>query len=95
MLEIDGYMCNFTANLTHFSTRKLCEIIITSRYLGFMAKESIMCMEELARRRQQGDTFNYELFIETESKKLPDFKINLKKKMQIGGLDLSLLKGIK
>jgi hypothetical protein len=95
MLIPDGYKEEFLQNLVQFSNKKLCEIIITARYLGSMSQEAISCMQELARRRSEGDTFDYESLIDTETKKLPDLKINIKEKMKIGGFDLSLLKGIK
>lgn len=93
-LNDDGYLEDFTKNLNQFSMRKLCEIIVADRYLGSLNKEAVMCMEELAKRRGDGDTFDYETFIETQLKKLPDFKINLTTKMQVG-YDLSVLRGIK
>lgn len=95
MLITDGYKEEFEQNLKSFPVKKLCEIIVTARYLGSMKTEAISCMEELARRRSEGETFDYESFIETEVKKLPNIQINMKEKMQIGGLDIALLKGIK
>jgi len=92
MLNTDGYFKIFQQNLSNFSNKKLCEIIITARYFGSMNEESILCMTELAKRRDLGDTFDYESFIEIETHKLPDFKINLKKKIQVGGLDLANIK---
>lgn len=88
-------MTNFDEKVKKFSTQKLCEIIITYRYMNIFREEAVICMQELASRREAGDQFDYETFIETEGKKLPDFKMNLKKKLQIGGFDLSALKGIK
>ncbi len=46
-------------NLPTFSNEKLCEMIVCDRYLGLGQKIDIMCMEELARRRIAGDTFNF------------------------------------
>ena len=93
-LNNDGYFAEFTKNLTQFSIKKICEIIVVDRYLGSLNQEAILCMEELAKRREAGDTFDYESFIDLELKKLPMFKINLIQKMNIG-YDLSVLKGIK
>ena len=95
MLITDGYKEEFTQNLKSFTVKKLCEIIVTARYLGSMKDEAIFCMEELARRRAEGDTFDYESFIDSEMKKLPNFQINVKEKMKVGGFDISFLKGIK
>jgi hypothetical protein len=95
MLIIDGYREEFSANLKSFTVKKLCEIIITARYLGSMNGEAVICMEELAKRRAEGELFDYESFIENETKKLPNIQINMKEKMKVGGFDIALLKGIK
>lgn len=71
-----------------YSTVKLCQIIVTARYLGSMREEAVACMQELALRRQSGEEFLYENFIENELKKLPNFKEDLRKKMQLGSLEL-------
>jgi hypothetical protein len=58
-------------NLPTYSSEKLCEMIVTDRYLGFGQKFDTMCMEELAKRRIAGDTFNFEKYIEESQKDLP------------------------
>lgn len=88
----DGYIAELIENLPQFSVKKLCEIIIVARYLGSMNEEAIRCMEELNKRREAGNTFDYEEFISSEAKKLPEFKIDLRQKMNVG-FDLSGLKG--
>jgi hypothetical protein len=90
----DGYFADFTKNLNQFSMQKLCDIIVVDRYLGSLNQEAIMCMQELAARRENGDVFDYESFIESQLKKLPEFKVNLTQKMHVG-YSLSALKGIK
>lgn len=60
-----------------FNNIKLCDIIITYRYLGLMKDESISAMEELAKRRASGDVFEFEKYIEEKMKELPDFKKEL------------------
>jgi len=87
----DGYEL---ADLQKYSMQKLCDIVIVAQYLGSLNKEAISCMEELARRRAAGDPFNYEEVIADGVKKLPDFKINLKSKFNIG-FDFSILRNIK
>lgn len=93
-LNNDGYIEDFINNINKYSMRKLCEIIVIDRYLGSLNKEAIICMEELAARRAAGDMFDYETFIDTQTKRLPEFKINLMDKMNIG-YDFSVLRGIK
>lgn len=58
-------------NLPSYSNEKLCEMIVCDRYLGFGKKIDVMCMEELAKRRIAGDTFNFEKYIEDAQKDLP------------------------
>ncbi len=69
----------FPETIKQFSPQKLCEIIVVARYLGSMREEAIKCMEELTRRRANGDAFQYEPFIEQAGKKLPNFKTWMKK----------------
>ena len=64
------------SNLPQYSKEKLCEMIVCDRYFGFEQKISLMCMEELARRRLEGDTFNYEDHIAKISKELPELNLN-------------------
>lgn len=53
------------------SSEKLCEMIICSRYFGFDPQICLLCMEELSKRRATGDTFDFEMHIETAGKDLP------------------------
>lgn len=59
------------ANLPTYSNEKLCEMIVCDRYFGFGQKIDIMCMEELAKRRVAGDTFDFESYIDSQYKELP------------------------
>lgn len=64
----------FKNNLTNFNNQHLCEIIISYQYLNFYQEIVLLAMEELALRRKNGDIFNYEDYIETKIKDLPNFK---------------------
>jgi hypothetical protein len=66
-LDID----QIRANLPQYGNQKLCEMIVCDRYFGFEKKVSTICMEELARRRGEGDTFAFEAYIEQISKEMP------------------------
>lgn len=55
---------------TH-SSNKLCEMIVTGRYLGLHPDLDILCMEELASRRSNGDPFDFETHIDNCTKELP------------------------
>jgi len=59
------------ANMPQYGNHKLCEMIVCDRYFGFEKKISTICMEELARRRGEGDTFAFEDYIEQISKEMP------------------------
>ena len=48
--------------------------IIAYRVIGINKELSIACMEELAKRRSNGDSFNYEEYIESKIKDFPRFK---------------------
>jgi hypothetical protein len=58
-------------NITEFSSDKLCEIVVSNRYLNFNEEVAVLCMEELARRRQNGDIFTFESVIADKQKELP------------------------
>jgi hypothetical protein len=58
-------------NIPTFSSVKLCEMIVCHRYFGSYKEISILCMEELARRRIAGDNYNFEDYIEESLKQLP------------------------
>jgi hypothetical protein len=59
-------------NVPSFSNEKLCEMIVCDRYFGFGQKISPICMEELAKRRIAGDTFDFETYIDQAYKSLPE-----------------------
>src|SRR5271157_5045646 len=66
-LDIDQIKTNVPA----YSNEKLCEMIVCDRCFSFGQKISIICMEELARRRAGGDTFDFERHIEQITKEMP------------------------
>lgn len=54
-----------------YSSVKLCEIIISDRYLGINPDLALACMEELGKRREKGEVFDFEGYIEKEFSDLP------------------------
>lgn len=62
-----------------FSSEKLCEIIVTFRYLNVLKEEAIEAMNELSNRKNSGDLFDYESFIEKALKELPKISLSMKK----------------
>jgi hypothetical protein len=65
------------ANLSQYSIVKLCDIVICDRYLGFNNELGIACMEELGRRRANGETFNFEEYIDKEYNDLPKIEATM------------------
>jgi hypothetical protein len=61
-------------NIIHYDSKKLCQIIVSNRYLNMNKDLAILAMQELSKRRQLGDDFNFEEFIEKSLEELP--KIN-------------------
>ena len=57
--------------LPQYSNEKLCEMIVCDRIFGFEQKISVICMEELAKRRMAGGTFNFESYIDQTQKEFP------------------------
>ncbi len=68
---------DFNSKVSLFSNEKLCEIIVSFRYIGLMKDESILCMVELAKRRENGDNFNFEKYIEEQFEQLPKIKYDI------------------
>jgi hypothetical protein len=84
----------FNNNINQFTNDRLCEIIVSYRYLGIMKEEALAAMGELARRRACGDEFLFEQKIEELMKDLPQINIDLNqvfKQVDLG----ALMKGIK
>lgn len=67
-------------NVPTYSSEKLAEMIVCDRYFGCYREIAIICMQELAQRRANGDTFNFESYIDSSLKKLPE--------LNVGGINL-------
>ncbi len=65
------------AKIPEFNSVKLCDIIISYRYLGLYKFLYVLAMEELAKRRIEGDSFDFEKYIEESSKELPKLEFNI------------------
>jgi hypothetical protein len=65
------------SNIQTYGSEKLCEMIVCDRYFGFNQEITVICMEELSRRRSTGDVFDFESYIKNSESKLPvlDFKL--------------------
>lgn len=64
-------------NISNFTSEKLADMIIMNRYLFLYGELSTAAMQELATRREGGDTFDYETYITTNLDKLPKLQIDL------------------
>lgn len=60
-------------NISTYSSEKLCEIIVCDRYFKSYKDLSIKCMKELAKRRDDGDEFDFECYIEKSLSEMPKF----------------------
>jgi hypothetical protein len=63
-------------NVPNFTSEKLCEMVACDRYLGCFHEIAIICMEELGKRRANGDNFQFEDRIEEIQKPLPVLNFN-------------------
>jgi len=63
-------------NINIYTSKKLCQIIVSYRYLGLNKDLAIICMKELGKRRDSGDPIDFENEIELMLEELPklDFK---------------------
>ena len=64
-------------NIDQFASEKLGDIIVMHRYLGLYPQLSTAAMKELAGRREKGDIFNYEEYINTKLDALPKIKLEI------------------
>lgn len=62
-------------NVPTYTSPKLCEMIVCHRYFGCYSEIAIMCMEELAKRREAGDPFQFEQYIDQAHKELPEINL--------------------
>ncbi len=58
-----------------FDNEKLCQIIVCYRYLNSYKELAALCMQELGKRRDSGDSFDYESYIERSLSELPEITI--------------------
>jgi len=61
-----------------FHSHKLCDIVIANRYLGMFKNIHKECMSELGKRRANGDSFNFEEYIDKNLEEMPkiQFKVS-------------------
>ena len=64
-------------NIPSFASDKLCDMIICDRYFGYNKDVAIFCMEELANRRANGDSFDFETYIKESIAKLPKLDFSM------------------
>lgn len=64
-------------SVKEFSSEKLCDIIASNRYLNFNEEVTILCMMELAYRREGGDLFKFEEEIDNRQKELPPLDMSV------------------
>lgn len=73
------------SNISSYDDKRLCEMIVCVRYFGLDQNIGTLCMQELARRRELGDNFDFETYIESSYQELPVFTF--------GGTDLRSILG--
>lgn len=59
------------SNMVNYDSKKLCQMVVAYRYLKMNKDLSISAMEELSKRRQAGDNFDFEKFIQESLDELP------------------------
>jgi hypothetical protein len=79
---IDDITDQMKDSIPHQSSTKLAEMIVAYRYLGLYKDVSMLAMEELGKRRANGDTFDFETHINDQLMKLP--KLDFQKQGDIG-----------
>ena len=67
----------FKKNILNYTSSKLCEIIVSHRYIGINKDLAILCMIELGRRRDSGDLIDFENEIENMLSDLPKIDLSI------------------
>lgn len=60
-----------------YSSEKLCEMIVANRFFHISEEITIACMEELGKRRGEGNNFAFEKYIEDCTAKMPKFDFKM------------------
>jgi hypothetical protein len=77
-LESEPFDLNSIKEDIHtYSSDKLCEMIVCDRYFGCYKEIAIFCMEELAKRRINGDQFDFESHIEKSLSEMPKIDLSI------------------
>lgn len=66
-------------NISIYSTKKIADMLVSNRYLFKNKEFEQFLMQELSNRRLNGDDFQFEDYIEKETKSMPDFSQITKK----------------
>ena len=92
--SIDFNLKNKKANLSKedvssFDSEKLCSLVACNRYIAMDKNMEVLAMQELAKRRQAGDNFNFESKIEEYSKRFIPIDTNIP---QVIGMATKMMK---
>jgi len=68
MINFDDFSKN---DIKKYSSEALCNIIVTSRYFNLDMAIQAACLGELGFRQKNGDTFDFEGYINKELSELP------------------------
>lgn len=63
--------------ISSFSSENLANIIVCYKYIGMYKDIFIAAMQELAKRRGDGEVFDFESYIESSLKELPDIGVKI------------------
>lgn len=77
-------------NIKNSKSEVLATRVVVYRVFGIDKDMAIASMQELVNRRENGDQFDYESFIENEVKAIPK-----PKKLNLSGIIGSMRKGVK
>lgn len=79
-------------NIRMYSSEKLTEMIVANRYLRILPEICLLAMEELSRRRSEGDAFLFEKHIAEGLASLP--KLDFSQEMGLSSF-LEVLRKVK
>jgi hypothetical protein len=65
------------SNIGSYKDETLCEIIVCNRYFNINNDLTVICMSELGQRRANGNSFDFETFIQKNLDDLPKINLNV------------------
>lgn len=76
-LSLDDALSKMKSKIDTYSSDALCSIIASDRHLKINSELQVICLQELDKRRSNGDDFDFESKINEKMASYPKININI------------------